>query len=152
MTLISQEISNKVFRSISIHKLLALIVCLAFHGCQGQTTKLETENSLEQKIWEEFVSLPATDEVNLDIDTLLSENVKRQIAETIEQQRYFQISIQLQDSVIVEATARYRPNDMSKEVCEEIGSSLIGHRPTYEFIDNYEYGSYDFVIDKKRYE
>ncbi len=84
------------------------------------------------------------------MDTLLSDEIKQLISTSIEKQRFFEISIDLNDSTIVNAIVRHRPNDMSKELCQQIEKSLIGHKPSYSFIDRYQYGSYSFVLDKHR--
>lgn len=107
----------------------------------------DTLTDLENEIYKEFLAPPAPQHVLDDLDSLFSDSLKNAIVETIDKSKYFQIDIDLRDSVIVEVFAGYGRNDISKELCIEIGKALIGHKPKYYFITKYN-GYYAFVVDK----
>lgn len=129
------------------------LLLIFFNSCTAQDNNSNEKSTAltREEIWEEFASLPAPKEVQKDIDTLFSDSLKSQILKTTQNNRYFQVDFKLKDSVVVEAYARYRPNDLSKELCDEIGAVFIGRKPTYKFIKRYDYGHYSFVVDKQQF-
>ena len=78
-------------------------------------------------------------------------SLKIKIRESGNKKGFFRLSFNIRDSIMTKIHFTPMDSRLDTIIEYEIINTLKGHKPIYEFIEDYEYGSYAFAVDKTRF-
>ncbi len=125
------------------------MIAVLFLACSETDRVGSTEEkhiSYEDSLYGIYVSLPAPDDVFMDIDTLISDSLKCLIKEYLGEKQFLKMSFSLRDSAIEDVYVFGKDSILNNLMQQE----LQGHNPHYEFIDDYNYCDFGFLLDKDK--
>ena len=133
--------------------ILLIIVGLMTFCCstssKENTSKASTLTS--EDVWNRYGQLPAPEYVYNDFDTLFSNSLKSELKRSGNKAVFFYIAFDIRDSIMTEVNFSPMDSKLDTNIGNDIINTLKGHRPIYEFIEDYEYGSYSFAVDRTRF-
>ncbi len=154
-----QQMKKKRMNNSHVSILLVLAISLN-SGCIEKLLDTNNEESVKkddscsysvsQKDAEYYYMLPlAPQEVHLDISQLLKDTLKMELKKTLECIHYFEITIDLKDSLIRNASVHFIKDliKVRRGLDSEVSSMIVGHRPNYNFINQWNLSTYGLLID-----